>query len=79
MRSISVTQFKAQCLALIEEVRSGGEPIVVTKQGRPAVTITVADFDRPPRRKLGGLRGTVRIVGDLTEPVVSPEEWEALR
>lgn len=80
MRTITVTQFKAQCLSLIESVRTGGEAIMVTKQGQPAVMISpVGDRPTVKRNRLGGLAGKVRIVGDITEPVVAPEEWEVLR
>ena len=34
MKRISATQFKAQCLALLDEA-AAGEEIVVTKHGQP--------------------------------------------
>jgi prevent-host-death family protein len=34
-----VTEFKAKCLALLEEVGQGGGPITITKRGRPLATV----------------------------------------
>ena len=42
MRRISAADFKARCLALMDEVARTGEPIVVTKRWRPAAR-SVAD------------------------------------
>jgi prevent-host-death family protein len=35
MKSIAVTEFKAQCIALLEAVARTGQPLVVTKRGKP--------------------------------------------
>jgi prevent-host-death family protein len=36
---VNVTEFKAKCLALIEEVSTKGGTITVTKRGQPVVTL----------------------------------------
>lgn len=41
-RQITATQFKARCLALLDEVASGGE-IVVTKRGKPVARVAPVD------------------------------------
>ncbi len=51
-RTISATQFKARCLALLDEVADSGRPLVVTKRGKPVARIEPAR--RPP-----SLRGSV--------------------
>jgi len=35
MTEIKASEFKARCLALIDEVASTGRPLTVTKRGRP--------------------------------------------
>jgi prevent-host-death family protein len=42
MKHISATQFKAQCLALLDEA-AAGEEIVVTKHGRPVALVVAAE------------------------------------
>ena len=43
---MSATQFKAQCLALLDEA-AAGEEIVVTKHGRPVARVVAAE---PPAK-----------------------------
>lgn len=38
-RIITATEFKAKCLALLDEVEENGGTITVTKRGRPVATI----------------------------------------
>ena len=73
---LSVTEFKAKCLSLLERIRSSGETITLTRRG--AVIAEVK-----PAAKPGGvspqdsLRGSVKIRGDILGPVLSPTDWEA--
>lgn len=39
MQTISASQFKARCLALLDDVALTGEEIVVTKHGRPVARV----------------------------------------
>ena len=80
METISISKFKATCLALLERVRQTGEPILVTKRGVP-----IAQIDPPPsdgnakRRTAGAMKGRGRILGDIVGPSSSIEEWKAAR
>lgn len=78
MRTISVTEFKAKCLAIIDDVGRGGERVVVSKHGRPIVEVIrhVVPGDAPAQHTL---RGSVRIVGDVETPAVPASEWESMR
>ena len=78
MKTVSVSEFKAKCLALLAAVQATGEPLVVTKRGKPLVRVLAAGGGKPGRW-LGALEGTFEICGDLVAPIVPPEEWEALR
>jgi prevent-host-death family protein len=57
-REITATQFKAHCLRLLDEVAENGEPLIVTKHGRP-----VARVEPLPRAE--DLRGSGKI--NMTE------------
>ena len=39
-RTISASQFKAQCLAMLDEVAATGEELVVTKRGRAVARVS---------------------------------------
>lgn len=78
MREIGITEFKASCPAVLERVRKTGQPIVVTRFGRPVAKI----FPPPAQvaRKddwLGCMKGTAEIKGDLVAPVFDLSEWDA--
>ena len=40
MRTIAAGEFKAKCLAVMDEVQATGQPVVVTKRGKPVVRLT---------------------------------------
>ena len=73
VRTIKASEFKAKCLGLMDEVARAGQPIVITKNGRP-VAMLVSCTDK--RATLAGLhRGSVRVLGDIVSPL--DDEWEA--
>ena len=74
---ISATEFKAKCLALLDQVDERGDTIIVTKRGRPVAA------RKPVKQKrwknpMGSLAGKARIVGDIVNTDHS-HLWEALR
>jgi len=69
-RTIPASRFKAQCLALLDEVAESGLAIVVTKHGKPVAR--VEPIGAPP-----SLRGSVTYhVPD--EELIAPlwEDWD---
>jgi prevent-host-death family protein len=54
MKQITATQFKARCLRLLDEVAETGEPLVITKHGRPVARL------EPPVRP-AGLHGSAKL------------------
>ncbi|MBI1779653.1 MAG: type II toxin-antitoxin system Phd/YefM family antitoxin [Proteobacteria bacterium] len=76
MDKISVSEFKATCLAVIERVRQSGQTVVITKHGRPvAEVIPVRAGEHRGRGFLGRMQGEFAVVGDIVSPVMSEEEW----
>jgi len=73
--TISATEFKAKCLALLDEVGRTGEPLVITKRGRPLARLVPAGEEKPWL----ALFGTGEFVGDPFAPVIEEFEIEALR
>ena len=57
--------FKAQCLAVLDRVAETGEPVVVTKRGRPVAEVVPVRTRRPP-----SLRGSARTHGDIVGPIL---------
>lgn len=70
-RIVSASEFKARCLAMLDEVAATGEDVVITKHGRPVAQVSAAI---PP----ASLRGSVTFnVSD--EKLVEPLDvgWDA--
>ena len=73
MRKMAAGVFKANCLAVMDEVQSKREIVVITKHGKPMAKLVrvgpqVDDI-------FGFLRGKVTITGDVVSPALSPREW----
>ena len=47
MRLITASRFKAQCLALMDQVAAEREPIVILKRGQPLVQLVPVPSQRP--------------------------------
>ena len=72
-KSIAAGEFKAKCLALLDEVQQKRGEIVITKRGKPVAKLVPVE----PRaqRFFGSMKGTMEITGDIISP--SDEIWEA--
>lgn len=79
MEEIAVSRFKATCLAVLKQVNRTGEPVLVTRFGKPVAEIVPPSPAAQPRRVLGQMRGTGRILGDIVSPVVDEDDLEVLR
>ena len=78
MQDISISEFKAKCLGLIEQVYKTRQPLRITRHGRPVAEVIPAGPDRK-RKFLGDMVGTGKIVGDIVSPVIDLDEIEAYR
>jgi prevent-host-death family protein len=67
MQKIPAAQFKTHCLAVMDQVAESGQPVVVTKHGKPAVQIIRVMSDEDDI--FGFLAGKGRIAGDVEETI----------
>jgi prevent-host-death family protein len=70
IRTVPAGQFKARCLAMLDEVAATGEEIIVTKRGRAVARVSAATEPE-------SLRGSVTFNvsdEDLTKPL--DIEWD---
>ena len=78
-KSIPISEFKATCLAVLEQVRRTGTPIIVTRRGEPIAEVIPPSLASAGESWLGAMHGTAKIVGDLVAPAGADDEWEVLR
>ena len=74
-KEITISRFKATCLAVMDDVRRTGEPIRVTKFGKPVADVVAVRVETPGGW-LGSMAGSVEIVGNIEGPVGAFENWD---
>ena len=76
MKTVSASEFKTKCLAMLDEIDRSGETVVITKRGRPVARLSPA-AQGTSRYPQSDLAGSVDILGDVIEPPLSSAAWEA--
>jgi len=76
MKRVSAAEFKAKCLKVMDEVAETGEPVIVTKHGKPVVRV-VAEATTAPKPLVGRLKGSITHESDIISPI--DVKWEALQ
>jgi antitoxin (DNA-binding transcriptional repressor) of toxin-antitoxin stability system len=75
---MAISKFKATCLAALERVRRTGQPLRVTRFGKPIADILPPAPEPTSGDWLGSMQGTLEIKGDIVAPVGEPPSWEVL-
>lgn len=73
MRKISVSEFKSTCLARLQEVSRTGEPILVTKRGKPLALVLPPPPAKSDSRASGfwAMAGSAEELDDIVQPLPS--------
>lgn len=76
MMVCNASEFKAECLAILDQVFSTREGVIILKRGKPIAQLV------PPVPQESGypqndLRGSARILGDIESPVLPAGTWES--
>ena len=78
MKEVSISEFKAKCLALLDQVQKTKRPLRVTRFGKPVAEVV------PPSQSsgtdwIGSMKGKSKILGDIVSPASDESDWEVLR
>lgn len=77
MKQMPASSFKARCLGVMDDVQATGEPVIVTKRGKPVVKVVPIE---PGKDDIFGfMAGKFTIVGDIESPVVPLKQWKITR
>ena len=71
---MDLTEFKANCSRLLDQVAQRRLPILITKHGKPVAKLV--PVDEGPIDIFGRMSGTVTIRGDIISPI-DDLEWTA--
>ena len=79
MREVAISEFKAKCLALLDQVNKTKLPIRVTRFGSPIAEVIPPSSIQGRAAWIGSMKDSIEIVGDIISPANEEGEWEALR
>jgi prevent-host-death family protein len=79
MREIAISEFKAKCLSLLDQVQKTKKPILVTKFGKPIAEVGPPSPQPTGASWLGSMRDEIKILGDIVSPATDEGDWEVLR
>ncbi|MEO6066565.1 MAG: type II toxin-antitoxin system Phd/YefM family antitoxin [Gemmatimonadales bacterium] len=66
-KTIPAGEFKAKCLKLMDQVARTGEPLIITKRGKPVAQIIPVRAG--PEPFVGRMKGAITYQGDLISPI----------
>ena len=79
-KMVGAAEFKAKCLRLIDEMQTDGEPITITKRGKPVATLSPSlpkdERPKPLASSFGLLENDAYRDVEPEDFVVDPD-WEA--
>jgi prevent-host-death family protein len=79
VREIAISQFKAKCLSLLEQVNKTKTPLRVTRHGKAIADVFPPSIDSAERDWIGSMSSCIEITGDIVSPVIDTREIEALK
>ena len=78
-KSIAISEFKAKCLSLLEEVDKTKATLRVTKRGKVIADVVPVSPETEHSDWLGSMSKSMEITGDVVSPVIEIAEIEALK
>jgi prevent-host-death family protein len=78
MKEIAISEFKAKCLALLDQVQKTKKAIRVTRFGKPIADV-IPPSPTPRKDWMGSMKSRIEILGDIVSPANEESDWEALR
>jgi prevent-host-death family protein len=79
IQEIAISEFKAKCLSLLEEVSKTKTPLRVTRRGKAIADVIPPSRDSEERDWFGSMSDSIEITGDIISPVIETQEIEALK
>jgi prevent-host-death family protein len=77
MKKMAAGSFKANCLAVMDEVQAKRETVIITKHGKPVAKLVPLNAETDEIYNF--LAGKGAVVGDVVSPVFSSDEWGDLK
>ncbi len=75
---LTISQFKATCLAVLDKVKRTNRAVMITRRGEPIAMIDPPPLPEHKKSWLGSFRSKGQIVGDVVSPAIEETLWEVL-
>ena len=75
-KNIAAGEFKAKCLAIMDEVRDRHTSVTITKNGLPVAKLVPVNDHENRDPIFGFYKGKVRVAGEIMAPLHTDEEYE---
>ncbi|MDE0612210.1 MAG: type II toxin-antitoxin system Phd/YefM family antitoxin [Gammaproteobacteria bacterium] len=77
MREVQISKFQATLRSVLDQMGKTREPVLLTRFGKPVARIFPPPD--PVTARLGAMKKSGKIKGDIVAPVVDWSEWEVLK
>jgi PHD/YefM family antitoxin component YafN of YafNO toxin-antitoxin module len=79
MKEIAISEFRADCFALLRQIQQTRKPIRVMRFGKAIAEVVPVAAKAGAADWFGSMKNTIEIVGDIISPASDEDEWEVLR
>jgi len=79
MKEVAISEFKAKCLSMLEEVEKTKQPLRITRFGKPIAEVLPPSPGKSKGDWFGSMADSLEIKGDIVSPVIDLDDIEALR
>lgn len=78
MKEVAISEFKAKCLSLLDQVQKTKRPIRVTRFGKPVADVIPPVPEAATGDWIGSMKDTMKILGDIVSSADDEKDWEVL-
>jgi prevent-host-death family protein len=79
VHEVAISEFKAKCLALLEEVHKTKKALRITRFGKPIAVVIPPTTVQPRDAWIGSMKNSMQIIGDIVSPANDKSDWEVLQ
>ena len=79
MKQVAISEFKAKCLSLLDQVQKTKRPICITRFGKPIAEVSPPSTQSDTAEWFGSMKDEIKILGDIVSPANDKDDWEVLR
>ena len=79
IQEVAISEFKAKCLGLLDQVNKTKRPLRITRRGKPIADVIPPAGEPEDGSWLGSMAGTIKITGDIVSPVIDLDDIEAMK